>query len=95
VFSDDPAEPHKVNVSGVAVAPRPSLLADGSDFGKVCVGSFADEQLVLSDSGRCPWTVPAISPSSGEFAVSQVLSFPLLIGPGEAYRCRSVSRRPV
>jgi Protein of unknown function (DUF1573)/HYDIN/CFA65/VesB-like, Ig-like domain len=85
VFSDDPAGPHKIHVSGVAVAPRLSLLiADSGDFGKVCVGSFADEQLVLSNSSRCPLTVSAITSSSGEFAAPQVLAFPLLIGPGEA-----------
>jgi HYDIN/CFA65/VesB-like, Ig-like domain/Protein of unknown function (DUF1573) len=85
VFSDDPAGPHNVLVSGVALAPRLSLLiADSGDFGKVCVGSFADEPLILNNSGRCPLTVSSITSSPGEFAVPQVLAFPLLIGPGES-----------
>jgi hypothetical protein len=85
VFSDDPAGPHQVPVSGLAVAPRLSLLiADSGDFGKVCVGSFADEPLTLNNSGRCPLTVSAITSSSGDFAVPQVVSFPLLIGPGDS-----------
>jgi hypothetical protein len=85
VFSDDPAGPHHIPVSGVAVTPRLSLLiADSGDFGKVCVGSFADESLVLSNSSRCPVTVSALTASPGEFAVPQVLAFPLLIGPGES-----------
>ncbi len=85
VFSDDPAGPHKVHVKGVAGAPRLSLvIVGGGDFGKVCVGSYADEPLVLNNSGRCPLTVSGISSSSGEFIVPEVLAFPLLIGPGDS-----------
>ena len=85
VFSDDPAGPHVVPVSGVATAPRLSLvIADTGSFGKVCVGSFVDEPLILSNSSRCVVNVSAITSSSGEFVVPQVLAFPLLIGPGES-----------
>ena len=85
VFSDDPAGPHTVPVSGVAAAPRLSLvIADTGSFGKVCVGSFAGEPLILSNSSRCPLSVSAITSSSGEFVVAKVLAFPLLIGPGES-----------
>ncbi len=85
VLSDDPAGPHHVPVSGVAVVPRLSLvIADSGDFGKVCVGSFADEPLTLNNSSRCPLTVSAITSSPGDFAVPQVLAFPLLIGPGDS-----------
>lgn len=83
VISDDPAGPHTVEVSGVAAAPRLSLIiADGGNFGKVCVGRFADEPLILNNSGPCPLTVSAVTSSSAEFLVPQVNSFPLLIGPG-------------
>lgn len=83
VFSDDPAGPHSVPVSGAALAPHLSLLvADSGNFGRVCVGSFADEPLILNNSGRCPLTVFGITSSWGEFLVPQVLNFPLLIGPG-------------
>jgi hypothetical protein len=85
IFSDDPAGPHKVKVSGTADTPRLSLvIPDGGDFGKVCVGSFADEPLILNNSGRCPLTITAISSSESEFVVPQVLSFPLVIGPGDS-----------
>jgi Abnormal spindle-like microcephaly-assoc'd, ASPM-SPD-2-Hydin len=44
VLSNDPAGPHHVPVSGVGLAPRLSLvIADSGNFGRVCVGSFADE----------------------------------------------------
>ena len=85
VFSDDPAGPHKIRVSGSAHAPRLSLLIAGAgDFGRVCVGSFADEPLLLNNSGRCPLTVSAISSSSAEFVVPEVLAFPLTIAPGDS-----------
>jgi hypothetical protein len=83
IFSNDPASPHVVRVSGDAPAPRLSLaIADRGNFGKVCVGSFADEPLVLNNSGHCPLTVTAITSSSAAFLVPEVLSFPLEIAPG-------------
>jgi hypothetical protein len=83
VFSDDPAGPHTVQVSGLAPAPRLSLIiANSGNFGRVCVDRFAEESLVLNNGGPCPLTVSAISSSSTEFLVPQVHSFPLVIGPG-------------
>jgi hypothetical protein len=85
VFSDDPAGPHKVHVKGVAQAPRLSLVIPaGGDFGRVCVGAFADEPLVLNNSGHCRLTVSGISSSLGEFVVPEVLAFPLVIAPGDS-----------
>lgn len=85
VFSNDPAGPHKVAVSGAAATPRLSLaIANKGNFGKVCVGRFADEPLVLNNSGPCPLTVRSITSSSAEFQVPEVISFPLLIGPGDS-----------
>jgi hypothetical protein len=86
ILSDDPAGPHTVSVSGAAPAPRLALVfADTGDFGKVCVGSFEDLWLVLSNSGKCPLTVTAITSSlSAEFVVPEVLSYPLEIGAGDA-----------
>jgi len=85
IFSNDPASPHVVNVTGDAPAPRLSLvIANRGNFGKVCVGSFADEPLVLNNSGHCPVTVFAITSSFGAFLVPEVLSFPLLIASGDS-----------
>lgn len=83
VFSDDPAGPHKVQVSGLAQGPRLSLLiADKGDFGRVCVGSFADEPLVLNNSSHCPLAVSSVTSSSADFLTPETLLFPLLIGAG-------------
>jgi hypothetical protein len=74
-----------VKVSGDAPAPRLSLaIANGGNFGTICVGSFADEPLVLNNSGHCPVAVLAITSSSAAFLVPEVLSFPLVIGPSDS-----------
>ncbi|HEV3176318.1 MAG TPA: choice-of-anchor D domain-containing protein [Stellaceae bacterium] len=85
IFSDDPAGPHKVAISGTAPAPRlTTLIADAGSFGKVCVDSFRDQPLTLLNSGRCTLTIANILSSSGEFLVPQVLSYPFTIGAGDA-----------
>jgi photosystem II stability/assembly factor-like uncharacterized protein len=83
LISNDPAGPRTVNVSGFAPAPRLALvIANTGNFGKCCVGSFKDEPLVLSNSGRCTLTVTSITSSSGEFLVPEVLAYPLTIEAG-------------
>jgi hypothetical protein len=85
IFSNDPASPHKVNVSGECPAPRLTLMiADQGSFGRVCLGRFADEPLILTNSGKCALAVSGIVSSSADFAVPEVLSFPITIGPGDA-----------
>ena len=64
IFSSDPASPATVSVFGFAPAPTLSLvIADTGDFGKVCVGRFVDEPLILSNSGMCTLTIFGISSS--------------------------------
>lgn len=85
IVSDDPAGSHHVRVSGVAPTPRLSLLtANSGNLGKVCTGAFADAPLILNNSGHCPVTVSGITSSSPDFLAPQVLSFPLLIDPGDS-----------
>jgi hypothetical protein len=85
IFSNDPAGPHVVSVSGIAPAPKANLIiANTGSFGDVCVGSFADEPLVITNSGRCILSIAGISSTSGEFLVPDVLSYPITIGPGDA-----------
>ena len=85
VFSNDPAGPHVVPVSGVVPAPKANLIiANTGSFGDVCVGSFADEPLVITNSGRCTLSITGISSTSGDFLVPEVLSYPITIGPGDA-----------
>lgn len=85
VITDDPAGPKKVAVSGTAEPPRLALVvADAGDFGKACVGSFADEMLSLSNSGHCKLTVTDITSSSAEFLIPNVLSYPLTVATGDS-----------
>ena len=85
VFSDDPAGPHKIPVSGEAPPPRLNLaIANNGNFGRVCVGSFADEPLILNNGGKCTLSVTGIASSSGEFQVPHVISFPLAIAAGDS-----------
>jgi ASPM-SPD-2-Hydin domain-containing protein/HYDIN/CFA65/VesB family protein len=85
IVSDDPAGPHHVRVSGVAPTPRLSLLtANSGNLGKVCTGAFADQSLILNNSGHCLVTVSGVASSSPDFLVPQVLSLPLLIDPGDS-----------
>jgi len=58
------------------------VIADSGDIGNVCVGSFKDIVLYLSNSGFNPVTITGITSSSGEFLVPSVLSYPLVIAPG-------------
>ena len=85
ITSNDLSGPHVVPVSGTAPAPRLVLvMADGGDFGPVCVGSVADEPLVLNNSGKCPLSVTGVASSSGEFRAPTVLHYPLTVGPGDS-----------
>ncbi len=85
LISNDPAGARTVAVSGFAPTPRLALLiADTGNFGNCCVGSFKDEPLVISNSGRCALSVAGITSSSGEFLVPEVLSYPLTIEAGGA-----------
>jgi hypothetical protein len=85
IVSDDPASPHTVSVSGTAPAPKANLIIAGSgNFGNVCVGSFVDEPLLITNSSPCTLTIFGIVSTSVEFLVPEVLSYPLTIGPGDS-----------
>jgi len=85
IFSNTPASPHLVRVSGLCQAPKLNLmLADSGKFHNTCVGSFVDEPLILTNSGKCALSITGISSSSVEFLVPEVISFPITIGAGDA-----------
>ncbi len=85
ISSDDPASPQTLAVSGVAPAPRLTLVfADNGHFGNVCVDSFLDKPLTLNNSGRCTLSITGITPSVGDFIAPQVLSYPIAIGAGDS-----------
>lgn len=83
IVSDDPSSPTTLNVSGVALAPALALMMPGDGrFAHTCVGSFSDEPLALNNNGRCTLSVSGIASSSPEFAVPEVLAYPLTIAAG-------------
>ena len=83
VFSDDPASPGQIIVSGNAPAPRLVVaIADSGSFGTACVGSFVDEALILNNSGPCLLSITGIATSSAVFQVPEIVSYPISIGPG-------------
>jgi hypothetical protein len=85
VFSNDPASPKTIHVSGNAPAPRlVTLIADSGSFGDVCLNDFSGQPLTLSNAGVCPLTVTGITSSSTEFLVPSVNMFPFTIAPGAA-----------
>lgn len=85
IFSNDPAGVQFVPVSGFAPAPKANLIiADSGNFGNVCVGSFTDEPLIVTNSGKCTLTIRGIASNSTDFLVPEVISYPITISPGDA-----------
>jgi hypothetical protein len=85
VFSNDPAGPHKVPVKGDATTPHLTLaVANQGSFGKVCIGSFRAEALILNNSGTCTLLITSVTSSSGQFLMPHVVSYPIGIGPGDS-----------
>ena len=85
IVSNAPGAPHAVPVSGVLAAPKANLIiANAGSFGEVCVGGFADEPLIVTNSGKCVLSITAIASSSADFLAPHVSSFPITVGPGDA-----------
>ncbi len=85
IFSNDPASPHAVDVSGECPVPRLAMmLANRGNFGKCCVGSFVDEYLILNNSGKCRVSITGINSSVADFVAPEVITFPMVIGGGDS-----------
>jgi photosystem II stability/assembly factor-like uncharacterized protein len=83
ITSNDPFGPHTVRVSGNTPAPRLAVsIANAGDFGEVCVGSFRDQPLTLSNSGGCVLTVTNIVSTSAEFIPPGVHAYPIFVAAG-------------
>ena len=61
-----------------------TVIADDGSFGDLCIGSFRDMALTLSNSGGDVLVVTGIASSSAEFLVPGVLSYPVTIAAGNA-----------
>ena len=59
-------------------------MADQGNFGNVCLGSFADELLTINNNGWAPLLISDIVSSDPEFEPPSVLSYPLLLNPGDS-----------
>jgi M6 family metalloprotease-like protein len=59
-------------------------LADDGNFGNVCVGSFKDLTLTITNTGTCPLSVSSVTSTSGEVFVPIIVSYPLVIGAGDS-----------
>jgi hypothetical protein len=84
ITSNDPTAPFvDVQVTGSrAVGRLATAIADAGNFGPVCLGSFADEPLVLNNSGPCPLSIFSVQSTSPDFLAPSVANFPMLVAPG-------------
>lgn len=81
--SADPICSAEVQAAGEGIVSNlVTVIADNGDFGDVCRGEFGYLDLILSNSGGCDLEITNITSSSANFAVSDVVVFPLVVGPG-------------
>jgi hypothetical protein len=72
-----------IALTGTAPTPRLALIiANDGSFGAVCRGRFADEQLIVSNSGHCPLSITGVTSSSPTFVVPHVIAYPIVVAPG-------------
>lgn len=86
ISNSDPGQPYlDVEVSGKGIQQSiATVIANNGSFGDVCLESFKDLDLTISNSGGCTLSVTGISSSSAEFQTAGTLSFPLKIAPGSS-----------
>src|SRR5262249_18554121 len=85
IGSNDPTPPF-VDLAAVGIQGTANLgtsIANAGFIGNACIGSFADTELTINNSGRCPLAVFGLISSSAEFLAPQI-SAPLLMGSGES-----------
>src|SRR5215469_1998992 len=82
---NDPTAPI-VDLQATALAGTGLLataIPDTGYFGEVCLGSFADRDIVLNNAGTCDLQVLNIISSDAQFVVPEA-SYPILIAPGDS-----------
>jgi hypothetical protein len=86
VSNSDPQQDYlRVDVTGKGIQQSiATVIADNGSFGNVCLGSFKDLGLTITNSGGCDLTVTGVSSSSSEFIVAGTQSFPLTIHAGDS-----------
>jgi hypothetical protein len=62
-----------------------TAIASAGNFGHVCVGSFVDIVLTINNTGAfATLKIANITSSSGDFLTPSVLSYPLVVNPGDS-----------
>jgi hypothetical protein len=86
ILSNDPTSPtNAVRGFGKGVGPTiATAIPDSGNFGDVCLGSFKDLDLIINNRGGCDLLINNITSSSGQFIVPGVMSYPLVIHPGDS-----------
>ena len=84
ISSNDPNAPVvDVLATGIKATGRlTTAIGNTGNFGEVCVGRFADEPLLLNNSGQCPLRIFNVSSSSADFDAPSIAHPPIVIAPG-------------
>ena len=85
ISSNDPTAPF-VDLAATGIQGTARLgtaIVDNGFIGNACLGSFAEAELTINNSGNCALTVFGIGSSSAEFLAPHI-STPLLLGSGES-----------
>ncbi len=84
INSNDPFEPSKqINASGSASTQQIStFIADSGNFGEVCIGSFKDLVLSVSNVGCGLLDISNITSSSNQFVLPNPTPYPLTVAAG-------------
>lgn len=61
-----------------------TAIPNAGNFGNVCVGSFKDLPLTINNAGTCDLLVNNITSSSGDFVVPGVVTYPIVVHPGDS-----------
>ncbi len=86
VPSNDPtSSTNLVRGFGKGVGPVVSaFMATNGGFGDVCLGDMKDLNLTINNAGGCALIIGNIISSSSQFLVPLVLSYPLVVQPGDS-----------
>jgi hypothetical protein len=86
ISSNDPGAPY-FDLMATASVGSPGIatvIADNGSYGDVCRNTFKDLDLTINNNGDCDLRVTNITSSSAEFQTAGVVSYPLVIAPGDS-----------
>lgn len=86
ITSNDPGAP-VLDLAATGVAGAPTLevvVPDDGNFGEVCLGSFVDRPVIVTNRGPCPLTIWQVTSSSPDFLPPGVAFYPLVVGAGDS-----------